>query len=212
MKVLFSFFIGLFFVQLLVAQSEDFYDKILSYDNCRDCYFIVVGVESEPYSGRILIENDDLQDYVSKTENLDKTKYKEFVKALLMNNEKLVLRNVQSDGDFLSIKNVSEHRFRILNESDEVNKIASQGCVSFIKYYFLEGSPGVIRNSESADCKEFIKSQNKDLALTREGATFLKEQNTIIYKLFEWEIPIRMDHYSGWLTIRKADFQKKADK
>lgn len=212
MKILFSLFICLGFVQFAIAQSEDFYEKILSYNNCRDCYFIVVEVESEPYSGKIVVESDDLQDFLNKTENLDKAKYKGYIKALLVNKEKFVLRNAQSDGDFLNVKNVSEHQFRILNESDEVNKIASKGCVSFIKHYFLEASPDPIQNSESMDCKEFIKSQNKDLSLTKEGASFLKEQNTIIYRLFNWEIPIRMDHYSGWLTIRKIDFQKSADK
>lgn len=203
---------SLFLIQLAVAQSDRFYDKVLGFDSCRDCYFIVIEIESEPYSGKVIVENDDLRDFINKTENLDKTTYKEYVKDILLNNKKITLKNAYLKDSFLYVKNGGEHQFRPLYESEQVNTIASKGCVPFIKYYFFDESLDTIQNPESTDCKEFIKSQNKNLPLTKDGASFLKEQNTIINKLFEWEIPVRMDHYSGWLTIWKVDFQQTSDK
>jgi len=208
MRILLSFFFCLCLVQFGSAQPGRFYDKVLGYDNCKDCYFIVLEVESEAYTGKVLIENDDLQDFLSKTESLDRVRYREYVKDILINRRKVIIKNSYLDGDFLNVKNVSERKFRLLNESEKVNKIASRGCVQFLKYYFLEESLASIQHTESSDCKEFIKSQNKDLSLLRGEASFLKEQNTIVKVLFEWEIPIRMNHYSGWLVIDKVNFQE----
>jgi hypothetical protein len=211
MKVLISFFISLLLIQLAIAQSNSFYDKILDYDKCKDCYFVVIEVESESYTGKVLIENDDLQDFINKTESLDKAKYKEYMKDILLNKKKITVKNAYLKGSFLDVKNVSEHQFRLLSESKEVNEIASKGCIPFVKYYFLGESLSSIDDTKSTDCNEFIRNQNKNLFLSRDEAAFLKEQNTIIDKLFEWEIPTRMDDYSGLLTIRKVDFQKTSD-
>ena len=209
MKILVSFFFSLLFIQFAVAQREGVYDKILDYDNCRDCYFIAIEVESEPYFGKVIVENDDLEDFIIKTQNLDKSKYKEYVRDILLKNKKIFLENAYFDqtGSFLNIKDVSEQKFRLLNESDEVNEISSKGCVAFVKYYFLGESLTSVENEKSTSCSEFITNQNRNLFISQIGVGF-SQQTAIIARLFEWGIAVRMDDYSGLLTIRKADFRK----
>jgi len=210
MKILLSFFIILLLIQLAVAQSDGFYNTILDYENCRDCYFIAVKVESEPYIGKVIVENDDLQDFINKTQSLDKSKYKEYIKDILLNKKNIIVENAYIDktGLFLNVKDISEQKFRLLGESNEVDNISSNGCVSFVKYFFLGESLSSIDNIKSTSCSEFIRNQNKNLFLSQLDLGF-KEENVIINKLFEWEIPVRMDDYSGLLTIRKVDFQKQ---
>lgn len=209
MKMLFCFFVGLGLIQSASGQSNIFYDRVLGYDDCKNCYFIVIEVHSVPYTGRVVIDNNDLRDYITKTQNIEIADYKSFVKDILANKRKLVLENASLDGDFLSIKNISEQKFRLLHESEKANDIASRGCVQFIKYYFLQASSNLTQNTEAEDCKEFIKGRNKNLSLARKDASSLNEQNAIIKMLFDWEIPVRLNHYSGWLVVDKINFQKR---
>ena len=212
MKMFFSFFGTLMFVQLVTAQGAGFLERVLGDDRCRDCYFIVIGVDSAPYTGKAVVENDALRDFLVKTEGVTETSYKDYAKNIILSNGKLSIKDAYVEDGAIRNKNIGKYEFRVVDEFDEVESIALKGCVSFIKYYFKGESAETIQNSESTDCKEFIKSQNKDLSLTREGSSDFRKQSAIINRLFEWEIPIRMDHYSGWLTIRKADFKIKVDK
>lgn len=195
-----------------IGKEQSFLDKVLSDDNCRDCYFIVIEAESIPYTGKVVVENDNLRDFLFKTEGVIDTRYKDYAKELILSKRKLLIEDAFLDNSSIRNKYIGHYQFRVVGEFDEVESIASLGCVPFIKYYFLGESLNTIQNPESVDCKEFIRKQNKDLSLTRDGSEELRKQSAIISKLFEWEIPIRMDHYSGWLTISKRDFQKSADK
>lgn len=208
--LLFSFL--LLTVQICFGQSNKFYDTILEYERCRDCYFLSIEVASEKYSGKVVIENVDLFDFLNKTKGFDRKQYKEFVRDLLVNKKKLVLdkSNVGSDGTFLKIKGVSEHEFRVVNEIPDIEAISAQGCVAFVRHYFLAEPIESAVAPVSEDCREFIRKQNDDL-LMRSGLSTM-ERSVVIDKLFEWQIPTRIDDYSGLLTIRKVNFQKTPNK
>ncbi|MGB7067861.1 MAG: hypothetical protein WBD22_00010 [Pyrinomonadaceae bacterium] len=208
MKNILLFLFLLLMAQTCFGQSNKFFDTILEYERCRDCYFLSIDVASEKYSGNVVIENDDLFGFLNKTRGLDKTQYKEFAKDLLVNKKKLVLdkSNVESDGTFLKIKGVSEHEFRVVNEIPDIEAVSAQGCVAFVKHYFPAESIEAAVAPVSEDCREFIRRQNDDL-LMKSGLSTM-ERSVVINKLFEWEIPTRMDDYSGSLTIRKVDFRK----
>lgn len=196
--------------QICLSQERKFLDTILEYERCRDCYFLSIDVASEKYSGKVVIENDDLFDFLNKTRGLDKTRYKEFVKDLVINKKRLVLdkSSVKSDGTFLKIKGISEHEFRVVNEIPDIEAVAAQGCVAFIRHYFLAEPIETAVRPVSEDCEEFIRKQNDDL-LMRSGLSTM-ERSIVIDKLFEWEIPTRIDHYSGALIIEKENLRKTA--
>lgn len=209
MKLLFLFFTILFVTPFVDAQGTDFLEKVLKDDNCRDCYFIVVEVESAPYTGKTVVENDALRAFFIKTDGVLNTAYMDYTKDVILKNRKLIIKDAYLEDGSIRNKDIDKYEFRVVSEFEEVETIASKGCVPFIKYYFLRESMEAVQSSESTDCMEFIRKQNKDLSLTREGAHEIRKQSAIISKLFEWEIPIKMDHYSGWLTIKKVDFQQK---
>jgi hypothetical protein len=198
--------------QICFGQDSKFFDTVLEYERCRDCYFLSFEVESGKYTGKVVIENDDLFNFLSKTRGFDKTQYKEFARDLLVNKKKLVLdkSNVESDGTFLKIRGVSEHEFRVVNEIPYIEGISAQGCVAFVRHYFLAEPVESAVAPVSEDCREFIRKQNGDL-LIRSGLSTM-ERSIVINKLFEWQIPARIDDYSGALTIRKVNFQKTPSK
>lgn len=205
MKTVRIIFAILIFLMVSNAQDNSFLKSIIGDDECRTCYFISLDVESAAYNGRVVIENDDLFDFVKSTKKLSWDEYKEFAQELLAANRKLDLKgyDVRVNAETaLYIDRISENTFRIVPQIPEFEVAASRGCIAFVKDFFIENADAAKANSklESTDCREFILSQNKSLSTVRKLSA--SEESFVINKLFQWQIPVVNDHYNG-LTIRR---------
>lgn len=207
MKYLLGLIFVLLSIQTCFGQSNKFYDTVLNYEKCRYCYFLSIDVESEKYKGKVVIENDDLYSFLSKTRGFNKNQYKEFMKDLLSNNKKLGIENASLDktGFFINIKGISENNFRVVKDANDVEDIAAKGCVPIIVHYFLGQTLESIGNFVSEDCGEYVKKQKDNLLLINHVG--IREQNAIISRLFEWQIPVRIDDLSGLLIIKPASIK-----
>lgn len=206
MKTVRLIFVILILVTVSRAQGNSFLRTIIGDDECRTCYFLSLEVESAEYNGRVVIENDDLFDFVRLTRKLSWDEYKEFAHELVTNNRKLDLRSYDvrvNAKTVLYIDKISENTFRIVPQIPEFEVIASRGCVEFVKEFFIESADATKSNNKRAntDCREFILDQNENLSTVRKLSAL--EESFVIDRLFHWQIPIVNDHYTG-LTIRRS--------
>ncbi len=81
----------LFFMLLLSCSKSNraFYDKVLSDFGTRS-YFIALDIKSDFYKGRVLIENNDLYNFLNKTKGWDKERYKARMLKILAHKEHLI--------------------------------------------------------------------------------------------------------------------------
>lgn len=212
MKTVRIIFAILIFLMVSNAQDNSFLKTIIGDDECRTCYFISLDIESAAYNGRVVIENDDLFDFVKSTKKLSWGEYKEFAQELLAANQKLDLKgyDVRVNAETaLYIDKISENTFRIVPQIAELEIIASKGCVEFVKEFFIESADATKTKNkpENTNCREFVLSQNKSLSTVRKLSAL--EESFVIDKLFQWQIPVVNDHYSG-LTIRRYALLPKA--
>jgi len=212
MKTIRLIFVILLLVTVSRTQDNSFLRTIIGDDECRTCYFFSLDVESAAYNGRVVIENDDLFDFVKSTKKLSWDEYKEFAHELFINNRKLDLKSYKvrvNARTALYIDKISENTFRIVPQIPEFEAAASRGCIEFIKEFFIENADAAKANSklESTDCREFVLSQNKSLSTVRKLSAL--EESFVIDKLFHWQIPVVNDHYTG-LTIRRYALLPKA--
>lgn len=161
------------------GQKEDFYDKVLDDMQCMYCSHIAIEVESSVYTGRVTIDNNELYFFLNNTKGYDKTVYKNFVKKLLINKEKLKLDDafLSDSKETILVKTTNLVRFEIVKDSDEIKEIAAKGKEEFIKHYFRKPS---------------------NLFVINKG---IKDWNSIINKLFEWQIATFIDDETGFLVI-----------
>lgn len=166
-------------VQIGFGQSKEFYDKVLNNFNCMYCPIIVIDVESAEYTGRVTIDNGELFSFLNKTKGLNEKDYKDFVKKILVNSEKLKLDNffLSDSKESLITKGANSIRFEIVKDSKEIDEIAAKGKEEFIKQFFRKPSDTYVINSG------------------------IKNWNPIINKLFEWQIATSIDDESGFLII-----------
>lgn len=202
MKLLLMFLLC-FSTPVVYFGQDEFYSKVLSYDDCRNCYFIALDVSSASYTGRVVVENDDLYLLLNKTKGFNKEQYKNFVQNLLAKKERLVLKNASLDkyGSFINVKGVGYREIRVVKEASNVEKVASKGCIAFVKNYFLHKPLKPIEESASGSCKNFVEIQKEDLLLRLDVSE--DEKGAIINKLFEWQIPIYFNSLAGSLEIKK---------
>jgi hypothetical protein len=197
---------------MCLGQDPKFYEMILRDAPCRYCYFLAFDVESPRYTGRVVIEHEDLFRFLNETRKLDRAKYRAFLGDLLLKGKRLSLGNrVERRNDtFLRINGTTDYGFRIVNKIDEIEMISSKGCASFIRYYFMR-EPEPLETTAGEDCKKFIANQKKDLYLERRLSTL--ERSIIISKLFAWGIPIINNHDMG-MTIdpRSLNYLTEVDK
>ena len=188
------------FCSSIFGQTKEFYEKAIGTIQCRDCYFISLDIESKSYSGKIVVDNYALFSYLESVKGLDKQAYKSFMVNLFQDNQPLPMENVNIDetGSFLVGKKFEPYTFRIVETSQTFDAISAQGCTEILKHYF---SPEIVehKTDKTSDCKKLIKLNKKDLFLRPKFD--LIEQNNIISKLFEMEIPISLDDISGSLMI-----------
>lgn len=193
-------------IMTLVCKSQvfDFYDKVLGFDDCRYCYFISLDVSSDEYTGKVIIENDDLYIFLNKTKGFEKEQYKKFVKELLVSKKPLILENATLDKEnyFLNVDKVSEKKFRVLKDSDKFESFFSEGCIATVSHYFLNKSLNSEKNLNSQNCHDYVNNQKKDNLMIRTPLG-IGEESSLISKLFEWEIPVRFDSFSGRIVIDK---------
>jgi hypothetical protein len=179
----------------IYGQTTKFIEYAVGHLKCRNCYFIPLNVESKAYSGKIIVDNYALFSYLKATKKLDEKGYKSFMLDLLKNNQALTMDAVEVDREiFLAGKNIEKYAFRIVRASQSFDDISAQGCKKIIRYYFV---PELVESEtgKESDCKESIKQNAKDLLIKPKFD--LNEQNNIISKLFELEIPIYIDDIAG---------------
>jgi hypothetical protein len=182
------------------GQTADFCERVISYRDGRSDYFIPINIKSESFSAKVVVESYALFDYLKATRGLDTKTYKSFMLNLLKEKQELEMKDVAIDDRdfFLSGKNVKEGSFRIVETSQAFEVVFAQGCEELIRYYF---SPPLGESNEKgkSSCKENIRLNAKDLFI-RPKYDFA-EQNNVIVRLFEMDIPIYRDDISGSLTI-----------
>ena len=200
MKKLIMFWLVLILSSSIYGQTAKFYEKILSDTKCRYCYFVSLNIQSEFYSGKIVVENGDLFDYFKLTKNFDEKEYKEFMLKLLQENQKLVINGITVDDDriYLIGKNLKKSSFRIVETSQPFENVSARSCKEFIQYYF---APSLLasKEDEKNNCKEIIKQNAKDLLIKPKFDR--AEENNVISKLFDLGIPVHTDDVSGSLRI-----------
>ena len=186
------------------GQDPAFFEKVLSYQNCRYCYFVSLKVSSNEYNGTVVIENDDLFSYLSESNDFDTMQYTKFMKDLLMSGRPLLLDNVVlgREGLTLNIKNSSKNHFRIPKANDDLEKTLRMGCVATVARYFLDKNFDSSDKALSQDCHDFIGTQ-KDKNLMISVPLGLGEETMLIARLFDWRIPVRIDDMSGRIVISK---------
>ncbi|MEQ1607091.1 MAG: hypothetical protein ABL999_19675 [Pyrinomonadaceae bacterium] len=187
-----------------LAQDPAFFDRILNDRDCRQCYFVSLEVSSLQYSGKVIIENDELFSFIRDTKGLNGKEYSEFMKDLLMSGKSLMLDSAipGAEGLSLNIKGVTKNQFRLLKSSDELEKTLAKGCIATVSRYFLDKSIDSMNGVSLQDCHAYIKDQKKGKLMSSIplGAG---EDATLIARLFEWQIPARIDDLSGRIVISK---------
>lgn len=179
------------------GQTKTFYDNILG-SSCWSC-FVALNIESESFSGRVVVENAELFNYLKDTENLDEKKYKTFVSELIKNNLALKITGIKNDdrGVFLIGNGIKNRTFRVTTASKDFETIVAKGCDDLLDHYFSILSKNKLQ--EKSGCRERIKRNGDDLFMHPKFD--LIEQNNVIAKLFELEIPVNLDDISGSLKI-----------
>jgi len=88
-----------------LPKNETFQNKILSSLEDRYSYYLTFNVSSTSYNGVVVIENRDFYYYCYSTKKMGKTKYVEYMKKILSNDETIYLKNVDLDKwSFLKVK------------------------------------------------------------------------------------------------------------
>ena len=182
------------------GQSPDFFDRVIVDAYGPTNYFIPVQIRSESYSGNVVIQSGDLFEYLKATRGFNARAYKSFMLKLLKEKQPIAIKGVKTDksGFFLTGKPVKERTFRVIKPSQAFETVASQGCQRLIHHYFW---PDVSESNTAneATCIENIKYNRQDLLIRPRYD--LAEQNNVIARLFEMEIPISLDDISGSLKI-----------
>jgi hypothetical protein len=102
-----------------------FYDKILN-DFDTNSYFVALDIKSTSYKGRVIIENNNLYQYLSKTKGLTREKYQSFMRRILVHHKVLKI----------DYKDLSASNFIKVAEVASVIQIASRGVNYFVANYF----------------------------------------------------------------------------
>ena len=107
------------------TNNNAFYDKVLS-DFGVTSYFIALDISSSAYTGRVIIENNDLYNFMNKTKGWDKKSYGQKMKKILVHRRVLKI----NDTDLLKWK------FIQVKEVTNVYLNVNKGTNNFIKNYF----------------------------------------------------------------------------
>jgi hypothetical protein len=107
------------------TNNNAFYDKVLSDFGVRS-YFIALDISSSAYNGRVIIENNDLYNFMNKTKGWDKKRYSSGMKKILVRKRVLKI----NDTDLLKWK------FIQVKEITSVYLNTNKGANTFIKNYF----------------------------------------------------------------------------
>jgi hypothetical protein len=102
-----------------------FYDKILS-DFDTNSYFVALDIKSSSYKGRVIIENNNLFQYLNKTKGLTREKYQSFMRRILVHHKVLKIDN----------KDFFASNFIKVSEVASVTQIANHGVNYFVANYF----------------------------------------------------------------------------
>jgi hypothetical protein len=89
-------------------------------------YFIALNLKSTVYKGRVIIENNDLYNYLNKTRAWDKISYKSKLESILIHRRTLIVNSTD----------LIKWKFIRVSEVNNVYLNANKGINSFISSYF----------------------------------------------------------------------------
>ncbi|MGE5457830.1 MAG: hypothetical protein ACM3RX_05710 [Methanococcaceae archaeon] len=112
-------------LSLIFISPSNFYEKVLS-DFSIHSYYVYLKIELNGKDEEVIIENQNLYNYLNKTEGIDEQQYKKKLLTILKTHKKLIIKSTHNNTDFLEIS----------QNNREVDKIAKQGKEYFINYYF----------------------------------------------------------------------------
>lgn len=119
------------FLHSCTTGDPAFFDKVLTnFDS--SSYFISINIKSPTYKGKALIKNNDLYNFLNKTENISKARYHKKIKRILLHNRYLRVDE----------KDLGKWKFIKVKPVDSVIYAANKGVNSFINQYF----DGVVMN------------------------------------------------------------------
>jgi len=168
---------------------------------------VALDVFAGDFVGKVVVENDDLYSYLKKTEGFDKVRYKSHMKAVIAGGQPMVLRTakIEKRGIYIEGKDIPENTFGVVRQFKDVDDIVSKGCETFIRYYFLGEELESIKASAKS-CAEIVNNAKEPLNYKRELLDTSK-RNSIISKLFEWQIPARIEDISNDLVRVKYEIK-----
>ena len=197
---IFLFMVGISLSCSAFGQTNGFCETVLTRYEGRSDYFIPINIRAKSFSGKVIVENYNLFDFLKATRGFNLKTYRSYMLDILENNKEIDMKNVAIDakGFFLFGKNVKENTFRIVGSSKIFDMVFAKGCNELVRYYF---SPSIVEPNEKGQsgCKENIKRNGQNLFI-RPSSDFA-EQNNAVVRLFESDIPVSRDDISGSFTI-----------
>lgn len=125
---------GLIFMLIIIMRNpfvactntnSQFFNNVLS-DFDSTSYFIALDIKSPYYKGRTIIENNSLYQFLHKTEEFDKAKYKSFMNRILIHNLTLKVKE----------RDIELWKFIKVQEVESVIQTANSGTDNFVAHYF----------------------------------------------------------------------------
>lgn len=102
-----------------------FYDTVLGNIN-KGSYFVAFNIRSPSYKGRIVIQNENLYNFLHNTKGLDTLKYKTYMEKILVHKRTIKIKE----------NDLSKWNFHKVEDVPSVILNANTGSDNFIDHYF----------------------------------------------------------------------------
>jgi len=182
------FVLHLFFANAVFSSSDSaFYNSVLSKYPETLPFYISLKVKSENYTGYVIMENYTLSDYLTTTMGLNRYEGYTYMKNVLENKEYLVIKN----------DDIERFRFTKIIKNNKMER-KSKNPIKFIETYveLIEIHDDSIYYPDKDEYYEGIEVWYK----IKKGLS-IKKQNFVIHKLFEMQIPVIQDCYTGFYSV-----------
>jgi hypothetical protein len=200
-KLVFRLVLILLVVPFVRGQQVSYIDRVVDYLDCTYCYFISLNVQSDAYTGKAIIENDNLYTFLHESAGMSKARYGSFVKSLLQSGKSLKIKNatLNPTTKSLDVKRIQGIHFSVVQEPDqEVKDLFKKGCVATISSLFTVN----LLNQNLQDCEALLSAQNERTFLVRRPINPQSEP-ALVAQLFDWNVLVRLDDLAGRLVIVK---------
>lgn len=129
-------------ININYQSNDDFYDWVLNSHGMHS-KFVSLEIESDEYTGKVIVENNYLYSFLKRVKGFDKEQYKLFMKDLLSKKLKLKVAKIDWENE----------RFIKVKEFKSIEENASKGKDHFLNIYF---NKHMIKRSVSEDEKNAV--------------------------------------------------------